>query len=241
MTCNKLLAVKMKKALILVLTVAMCLSMTVVPTFAADDITVQLDGVTLEFDQPPIIENDRTLVPMRAIFEAMGATVTWSENTQAIMGVKGAIDIVMHIGDNLVWKNTYNKITLDVPPKIVNNRTLVPVRAIAESFNATVDWDSVLRRVAIISGPPEDIDIPPQYNDAARAYIVAYRIAYTRGYRQGKSDSEINADFAPLPQPQGGRTFVDEAHDTAYKRGWEDGYAGKKEALTLLDLSFSGW
>jgi hypothetical protein len=226
----------MKKTLVLILTVAMCLSMTVVPTFAADNITVQLDGVTLEFDQPPIIENGRTLVPMRAIFEAMGATVTWNGETQMIMGRKGAIDIVMWIDDNIVTKNGWNEITLDTPPKIVNGRTLVPVRAIAESFNATVDWDGNAQRVSIISGPSEDIDIPPQYSNQAEDYIAAYRIAYTMGYRQGKSDSEINADFVPLPQPPGGAAVSREVTDTAYKRGWEDGYAGKKEALTLLDL-----
>jgi hypothetical protein len=112
----------------------------------------------------------------------------------------------------------------------------VPVRAIAESFNAMVDWDGNAQRVSIISGPSEDIDIPPQYNDEeAWDYITNYRIGYTMGYRQGKSDSESNAGFTPLPSPPGSGGN-DPGFDTAYKQGWEDGYAGKKEALTLLDL-----
>jgi len=111
-------------------------------------ITVTLNGVPIQFDQSPIIENGRTLVPLRAIFEAMGATVDWNGSTQIITVTMKSTTITMRIGNNIMTKNGQN-LTLDVPPEIVNDRTLVPVRAIAESFGAIVNWDGDTKTVII--------------------------------------------------------------------------------------------
>jgi hypothetical protein len=116
-----------------------------------NQITVTLDGVVIEFDQPPIAENGRTLVPVRKIFEAMGATVEWDGETHTATGRKGDIVIVMRIGNNIITKNG-QQITLDVPPKAVNGRTLVPVRAVAEGFNCAVEWDGDAQKVVISTG-----------------------------------------------------------------------------------------
>ena len=112
------------------------------------NIIVTLNGVVIAFDQPPIIENGRTLVPLRAIFEAMGADVDWNQSTQTVTAVRGEVTVSLTIGSNVLIKNGTN-ITLDVPAKIVNGRTLVPVRAIAESFGASVNWNANTRTVII--------------------------------------------------------------------------------------------
>jgi len=111
-------------------------------------VKVLLNGKRILFDQPPIIQNGRTLVPLRAIFEAMGATVEWDQKTQTVTASNGEITVVMKVGDNTMLKNG-TKITLDVPPQIVNNRTLVPARAVAESFEADVQWDGSTQTVII--------------------------------------------------------------------------------------------
>jgi archaellum component FlaF (FlaF/FlaG flagellin family) len=111
-------------------------------------IRVLLNGTQIQFDQPPIIQNGRTLVPLRAIFEAMGATVSWNEKSQTVTAVKGNTTVVMIIGNKTMTKNGA-KITLDVPPQILNGRTLVPARAVAESFGAKVDWDGNTQTVKI--------------------------------------------------------------------------------------------
>lgn len=111
-------------------------------------IKVVLNGEQLKFDRLPITENGRTLVPLRVIFEAMGATVDWDGVTQTVTAVKGNTTVKMQIGNSIMIKNG-EKIALDVPPKIINGRTLVPVRAVAESFGAKVDWDGETKTVII--------------------------------------------------------------------------------------------
>lgn len=130
--------------------------------FASEEtqtITVTLDGKVLTFDQNPIIVNSRTLVPLRAIFEGLGASVSWNQDTQTVTSVKGDTTISMTIGKTEMRKNG-EVITLDVAPQIVGNRTLVPVRAVAESFNCLVDWNGETQTVIIntvgIHATPEE-------------------------------------------------------------------------------------
>jgi hypothetical protein len=77
-------------------------------------------------------------VPLRAIFEALGATVDWNPATQTITALKDNTTVTLRIGSNVLVRNGQN-IALDVPPKIVGGRTVVTARAVAESFGATVN------------------------------------------------------------------------------------------------------
>ncbi|MDD4561996.1 MAG: N-acetylmuramoyl-L-alanine amidase [Syntrophomonadaceae bacterium] len=111
---------------------------------------VIFDGRQLTFEVPPIIENGRTLVPLRAIFEAMGASVSWDNNTRTATSVKGTTTVVLPIGstrptvNGQVWP-------LEVPGKIVKNRTLVPLRFVGEAFGGKVDWNNSTRIITITS------------------------------------------------------------------------------------------
>lgn len=111
-------------------------------------IKVNLNGNRILFDQEPIIENGRTLVPLRKIFEALGASVEWNQDTRTVTSVKDDTTVVLTIGNNIMYVNG-NPVELDVPGKIVNSRTLVPARAVAEGFNCKVDWDNNTRSVII--------------------------------------------------------------------------------------------
>ncbi|WP_432406953.1 stalk domain-containing protein [Wukongibacter sp. M2B1] len=109
-------------------------------------ITVELNGNTLPFDTDPIIVNDRTMVPMRAIFEQLGAQVNWHDKTKTVTGYrkyKGISDmfIKLTIGDEVAYRNGISQ-PLDSPAIIRDSRTLVPIRFIAESFGIKVDWDA---------------------------------------------------------------------------------------------------
>ena len=118
-------------------------------------IKVIIDDTELSFDQPPIIENDRVMVPIRAIFEALGYTVEWYGDTQTAVANKGNNTITVQINNP---KISYNRGTYlcDVSPKIVSGRTLVPVRAIAESAGCNVQWDGKTKTVYI----NDDYEIP---------------------------------------------------------------------------------
>lgn len=118
-------------------------------------VKVYLDGSLLSFEVPPVIENGRTLVPLRAIFEAMGATVDWNAVDRTVTAVRGNITVVLKIGSTKPTVNgqTWN---LDVPAKIVNNRTLAPLRFVGEAFGGKVEWDGQTRTVKITSVPAGD-------------------------------------------------------------------------------------
>ncbi len=111
-------------------------------------VTVKVDNEDVVFDQIPLIINGRTLAPLRAIFEELGATVEWNGEAQTITSTKGDTVITMTIDKNEMYKNG-EMIWLDVAPQIVGERTLVPVRAIAEAFNCTVDWNEEDKTVII--------------------------------------------------------------------------------------------
>lgn len=121
------------------------------PTVPASEIiNVKLDGNYLTMDTPPLVEKGRTLVPLRAIFEALGATVDYNSSTKTITATKDNTVIVLQIGKIACQVNnkTHN---LDVPAKIVAGRTMVPIRFVSEALGAKVEWDGTTKTVYITS------------------------------------------------------------------------------------------
>lgn len=114
--------------------------------------TVNLDGRQLSFEVPPMIDNGRTMVPLRAIFEAMGATVSWDQATYSATAIKDGTTVILKIGSTAPTINGQVK-QLDVPAKIVNGRTLAPLRFVGEAFGGTVQWDPNTQLITIISVP----------------------------------------------------------------------------------------
>ena len=138
--------------------IAVTISTLCVPVSANEELNVVLNGEVLEFDVPPQIINGRTMVPMRKIFEVLGATVDWDGNTQKITAKKQDTTVTMQINSDALSING-NTIALDVPPQLVDGRTLVPVRAIAESFNIHVSWDEVYKNVVLSTYIPFDTPV----------------------------------------------------------------------------------
>lgn len=139
---------KTKRLLSALLVLAMLISTFIIPAMADDTIKVLLNGTELTFDVPPQLINGRTMVPMRKIFEAMGAEVEWDNDTQTVTATKDDIVIIMQI-NNLVISISGKEIVLDVPPRLVDGRTLVPVRAVAEGLGADVKWEGETKKVFI--------------------------------------------------------------------------------------------
>ncbi len=123
--------------------------------FAADnEITVTVDGNVLSTPIPAQIVNGRTMLPMRSIFEKLGADVSWAGADQLIFATKGNKFITLKIGVPKMsvqsTESADNQVTeLDAAPFIDSDYTLVPVRAIAESLDADVLWNEETRTVAI--------------------------------------------------------------------------------------------
>jgi len=143
----------MKKIIALALVLVLCTSFAVLaqPVFEDDmNVTVLLDGQTLEFDQKPLVESGRTLVPVRKIFEELGATVDYDEETEIVISRKGDLIIVLQIDNNVMYVNG-EPISLDVPAREVNGRTLVPLRAISDAMGVDVFWDGDTQTASLFS------------------------------------------------------------------------------------------
>ena len=110
-----------------------------------------------ETDMPPVILEDRTLVPARAVFETMGAEVAWNAQTKEVYVKKENDVVILKIDDEIGTKNGIAFI-MDVPAKIINDRTVIPVRAVSEALGCEVGWDAKKRIVTIEEKQQQEIE-----------------------------------------------------------------------------------
>lgn len=108
------------------------------------EIKVQYDGKFLAFNIPPVIEDGRTLIPIRFLFEQMGAIVSWDEATESAIIEQDGNTIVFSIDNPIAKINGIEK-TMDVPARLIYDKTMVPLRFIAENLGYTVDWDETTK------------------------------------------------------------------------------------------------
>ncbi len=123
-----------------------------------DTISVYVNETELICDVAPYIESGRTMVPMRAIFEALDAVVEWEDATQTITANKYGKEIVLQIGSQTMTVNGTAQ-TLDVAPVIINSRTFVPLRAVSQALNASVEWFDFAKRAYINSANTYEMDV----------------------------------------------------------------------------------
>ena len=136
----------MKKIIVLLLVFVLILGSGVF----AEDIAVEVDGRKLDFDVAPTIIDGRTILPARTIFESLGLEVKWDDVTRTVTGIGEGTELSLVIGQRVAYVNG-EPVNLDVPPKIIDDRSMVPVRFVAESTGADVDWDNSTRTVLIRS------------------------------------------------------------------------------------------
>ena len=138
----------MKKIISLIL--ALTAVMSGCTTLAEEKIKVTLDGQAMDFDVAPIIQNDRVLVPMRAIFEELHCSVDYTDidGRQIITAKNDGNTIGFKIGSNEMTVNG-EKVSLDTAPIITDDRTLVPLRAVSEALDCSVDRNGDTKTVTI--------------------------------------------------------------------------------------------
>ena len=137
----------MRKKLIATLTLCLLLLSTSLAMAAAPP-TIYINENSLVTENPAVIEEGRTLLPLRAIFEAMGQEVAWNAEDQSI--TSGGIWLQI---DNSTANVDGVEVTLEVPAKIIGDSTYVPLRFIAESLGKDVNWDGDQNRIDIIDKP----------------------------------------------------------------------------------------
>lgn len=161
---------KLLKIFVLTLTVSLCMC----PVVSAAP-TVYVDGYQLDVNVDPVFDNGRILVPMRAIFEALGAQLYWDGPSQMVEATKGDTQIILLIGGP-AYKNGL-EIPLDAPARIMNGSTMVPLRFVSEALGAVPTWDKETQSVFISTGavpdsPPAVVpDTLPPATDSPDAFV----------------------------------------------------------------------
>jgi hypothetical protein len=112
-----------------------------------------VDGTALKLDSAPLIRHSRTMVPIRAIVEAIGGAISWDAVARKVTIVHKGTTIELWIGKNLARVNgkaaAIDPNDVRVIPFIVNGRTMLPLRFVAETLGLDVEWDGILRRVTL--------------------------------------------------------------------------------------------
>lgn len=179
-----------------------------------EEITVKLNNLKVDFDQPPILREGRVLVPFRAIAETLGVEVHWNGETREVHASDEETGITLAIGDYEALING-EKFKLDEAPLIKEGRTLIPLRFFSEAFGCKVNWEQEEYEVSIYT-PPSDL------------WISGF---YALGSRQASSWEDLF--IKEYPQREPGRTvLVDEL-----ALGW---YSIDEEGH-LLTRSRTGW
>lgn len=155
---------KNKKILAFVMSMALIVGITFTQGcsyLAKEDVTVKIDGEKVDFDVQPQIIDGRVMVPLRKIFETLGASVKWNDETQTVSARKSSKTVSMTVnsaeltvdrGDTDENGNAVTDTsTLDVPAQVISDRVLVPVRAVSEAFGLEANWDNGTQTVEITS------------------------------------------------------------------------------------------
>ncbi len=125
----------------------------VVVSLQIDNPIMEVNGAAMEIDAgrgtKPIITNGRTLVPIRAIIEAFGGNVDWEESTRSVRLRMEEDTIKLVIDSNVAYLNSKAEM-LDAAPTVINGRTMLPIRFVAEGFQLGVAWDSGTQTVSVI-------------------------------------------------------------------------------------------
>lgn len=174
-------------------------------------IRILINNKFVTCDQPPAILEGRTLVPMRAIFEALGAEVSWAENTRTASGVKDGRTVSFTLGSNFIDIDGVKK-ELDVAAQSLNGRTLIPVRAVAEAFDCIVGWNAYKRYVTIAPKNQQSYKI--------EAISPADEVLATIHFDENGQVSKVHGTnlnyFTPFLANMCGHTYLDIMSDALY-------------------------
>jgi hypothetical protein len=150
----------MKKLLAITTAALLTVSAMSATALAADTSSVKLvvNGETVDFtgDQEPVVKDGRTLVPFRAAFEKMGATVNWDNDARLCEAYYGDLYVGIKIDSKDVLLSDGKTVESDVPAQIINGRTMVPLRVLSEGIGAKVDWDNATKTATVTTSDIQD-------------------------------------------------------------------------------------
>lgn len=158
---------------------------------AATPIKITIDGVQLTTDQAPVMSANRTMVPLRGVFEALDAKVLWKQSTKTVTAIKDGTTIVLPLGSRTATING-KKVTLDVPAKSIKGRTVVPLRFVSESLGEKVGWNASTKTVSITTTNAKPTTPTTPTTPSTSISPVPYVNAKVVGQQGNGNDLEIS-------------------------------------------------
>lgn len=226
----------MKKTVSILLSLAMLLSFAVSVSAEAEpapQITVIVDGSAMSFgDNIPMSESFRTLVPMRAIFEKLGAEVEWDNDTLTAMALTDEKTVTVQI-DSMTMIVNDDAVALDVPARLVGDFTYVPLRAVSEAFDADVQWDEDSQTVTIATSKVIPNNLPTSISDGDDVLIKAGDIEITKqDFRQYlvQANTQVYNEFIVENQ-------ISDEYELDSKFSWTDENISRAKEIALKDAT----
>ncbi|MHB8169997.1 MAG: DUF6612 family protein [Thermincolia bacterium] len=182
----------LKRLCTVVLTLVLMFGVSTV-AMANQQVKIKINGKNLTTDVDPVIKGKRTLVPLRAISEALGADVTYDATTKKITIVKLQDTYIFTVGQKQVLKNGARLQDLDVPAQTISGRTLVPVRFVSEVLGAKVDWDKNTFIVSIIHDEKRNGLSPVEY------YLKVNEAVYKQESMKFKGKGKVAVQLPDMP------------------------------------------
>ncbi len=159
-------------------------------TYEGNIFTLKVDEKTINCEVPPIVFDDYSVVPARDVFEAMGASVKWNAEMQRVTVIYDDTMVELYINKKTVKLNGAKK-EAPIPPKLINGKTMIPVRFVAEALGFTVNFDSKTDTISIETGKAQK-PIPEISNPASTK--PAYDISLTK-YTYSKENDVVSVIF----------------------------------------------
>lgn len=171
---------------------------------AAQSIIVKLDGNNVSFGNiEPVVKDNRTLIPLRGLFEKMGYSIDWEPNTKAAILLKDGNTISIRSEKKYIIVNNIQK-NIDVPAQIINGSMMIPLRAVADATGAKVNWNGDTKTVEIITGNQNDYIISineytKKYNNAIKDLELLEKVAGSlNSLNSNNSESNVNKILSQL-------------------------------------------
>jgi N-acetylmuramoyl-L-alanine amidase len=175
-----------------------------VTAFADEDIKLFVNGKQLITDVAPVAVDGRTMVPVRSIFEKLGAEVTWINSSKQIIVKTASKRIVLTLDKTKAYVNNESAV-MDTPPMVINGRTLIPVRFVSEKLGYRVDWDDKDRAVHINSNSQTPVIQSITSKKSGKSYIVSIKV---------KNFEKPEISYATNPQ-----RFIADFYDATLSKG----------------------
>jgi|GEM_PF-3108393 Micrococcal nuclease (thermonuclease) homologs len=228
-----------RRIVTIVLTIAVIVGWIPPMGGAVVTVPVFLDGNPLS--DMAVLTQNRTLLPFRALFEPLGATVEWDPATRTVHATKAALSLSLTIGETVATVNG-RPVSLDVPAQIIHDRTMVPVRFVAETLGATVGWDALSRTVIVSTAEKTPVTVRRVTDELALEIACAQGTVTLRlagiafpqtAHPTAEEEAFRRERRAFLEQWVGKSVLVEWAGDAGNAQGPADGYVFRPDGIFL--------